>query len=84
MRVTGGEAGIRTLGRVLKPYNGLANRRFRPLSHLTARGAHYSRTRTCRFQTFNLNHLIGRMSAEIGPGTRSIALARALQRFETL
>lgn len=34
---TGGEAGIRTLGRGLSPYNGLANRRFRPLSHLTAR-----------------------------------------------
>ena len=35
---TGGEAGIRTLGTGLSPYNGLANRRFRPLSHLTARG----------------------------------------------
>ncbi len=33
---SGGEAGIRTLGRDLNPYNGLANRRFRPLSHLTA------------------------------------------------
>ena len=31
----GGEAGIRTLGRVLKPYNGLANRRLKPLGHLT-------------------------------------------------
>ena len=31
----GGEAGIRTLGTGLSPYNGLANRRFRPLSHLT-------------------------------------------------
>ena len=31
----GGEAGIRTLGRVLKPYNGLANRRLQPLGHLT-------------------------------------------------
>ena len=33
---TGGEAGIRTLGTAFEPYNGLANRRFRPLSHLTA------------------------------------------------
>jgi hypothetical protein len=33
----GGEAGIRTLGRVLKPYNGLANRRLKPLGHLTLR-----------------------------------------------
>ena len=33
----GGEAGIRTLGTGLSPYNGLANRRFRPLSHLTGR-----------------------------------------------
>jgi hypothetical protein len=35
---TGGEEGIRTPGTGLSPYNGLANRRFRPLSHLTARG----------------------------------------------
>src|SRR5690349_5868785 len=32
----GGEAGIRTLGRALRPYNGLANRRLQPLGHLTA------------------------------------------------
>ena len=31
----GGEAGIRTLGRGLCPYNGLANRRLQPLGHLT-------------------------------------------------
>jgi hypothetical protein len=31
----GGERGIRTLGKVLKPYNGLANRPFRPLRHLS-------------------------------------------------
>ncbi len=36
---TGGERGIRTPGRVLKPYNGLANRRFRPLSHLSRSGS---------------------------------------------
>jgi hypothetical protein len=35
---TGGEAGIRTLGRSLSPYNGLANRRLQPLGHLTAAG----------------------------------------------
>jgi hypothetical protein len=34
--ITGGEAGIRTLDRGLSPYNGLANRRLRPLGHLTA------------------------------------------------
>ena len=32
----GGEAGIRTLGRALRPYNGLANHRLQPLGHLTA------------------------------------------------
>ena len=32
----GGEAGIRTLGTGLSPYNGLANRRLQPLGHLTA------------------------------------------------
>jgi len=34
--ITGGEAGIRTLGRAFRPYNGLANRRLQPLGHLTA------------------------------------------------
>jgi hypothetical protein len=33
---TGGEAGIRTLDTAFGPYNGLANRRLRPLGHLTA------------------------------------------------
>src|SRR3989338_4322602 len=32
---TNGEGGIRTLGTGLLPYSGLANRRFRPLSHLS-------------------------------------------------
>ena len=32
---TGGEAGIRTLGTGVSPYNGLANRRIRPLCHLS-------------------------------------------------
>ena len=36
-RGSGGEAGIRTLGRSLSPYNGLANRRLQPLGHLTSR-----------------------------------------------
>ena len=35
-RGSGGEAGIRTLGRGLCPFNGLANRRLQPLGHLTA------------------------------------------------
>ena len=30
-----GEVGIRTRGTAMKPYNGLANRRFQPLSHLS-------------------------------------------------
>src|SRR5581483_10997598 len=33
---TGGEGGIRTLGTGVSPYNGLANRRIRPLCHLSA------------------------------------------------
>ena len=32
---TGGDAGIRTLGTGVSPYNGLANRRIRPLCHLS-------------------------------------------------
>jgi hypothetical protein len=31
----GGEAGIRTLGTAIQPYNGLANRRLKPLGHLS-------------------------------------------------
>jgi hypothetical protein len=34
---TGGEGGIRTLGTGVSPYNGLANRRIRPLCHLSGR-----------------------------------------------
>jgi hypothetical protein len=32
---SGGEGGIRTLGSALRHYDGLANRCFRPLSHLS-------------------------------------------------
>jgi hypothetical protein len=32
---SGGEGGIRTLDRVVRPYNGLANRRLQPLGHLS-------------------------------------------------
>src|ERR1041384_5426437 len=41
--LTGGEAGIRTLGTGFSPYNGLANRRLQPLGHLTAREPKYTR-----------------------------------------
>ena len=52
-RLRGGEGGIRTLGTGVSPYNGLANRRIRPLCHLsryaepqfiTSDGQPYSRT----------------------------------------
>ena len=32
---SGGERGIRTLGRALRPYGGLANRWLQPLTHLS-------------------------------------------------
>ena len=35
LRLAGGEGGIRTLGTGISPYNGLANRRIRPLCHLS-------------------------------------------------
>jgi hypothetical protein len=35
--ILGGEAGIRTLGTAIQPYNGLANRRLKPLGHLSVR-----------------------------------------------
>jgi guanine deaminase len=37
-RLSGGEGGIRTLGTGVSPYNGLANRRIRPLCHLSGLG----------------------------------------------
>ena len=39
----GGERGIRTLGTGYYQYDGLANRCFRPLSHLSAQGGRYPR-----------------------------------------
>jgi hypothetical protein len=36
----GGEGGIRTLGTGVSPYNGLANRRIRPLCHLSGVRSH--------------------------------------------
>jgi hypothetical protein len=36
-KLTGGEAGIRTLDTAFRPYNGLANRRLQPLGHLTVK-----------------------------------------------
>jgi hypothetical protein len=35
LQESGGEGGIRTLGTGVSPYNGLANRRIRPLCHLS-------------------------------------------------
>src|SRR5437667_5729270 len=35
LKTSGGEGGIRTLGTGFSPYNGLANRRIRPLCHLS-------------------------------------------------
>ena len=35
LKKSGGEGGIRTLGTGVSPYNGLANRRIRPLCHLS-------------------------------------------------
>jgi hypothetical protein len=37
-----GEGGIRTRGKVLRPSTGLANRRYRPLSHLSGVAVHVS------------------------------------------
>ncbi len=37
--IPGGEAGIRTLGTAIQPYNGLANRRLKPLGHLSSHGS---------------------------------------------
>jgi hypothetical protein len=49
---TGGEGGIRTPGRGVSPYNGLANRRLQPLGHLSG-----------DFQQFNMTALVHRLSS---------------------
>ena len=56
-RRNGGEAGIRTLGRGLSPFNGLANRRLQPLGHLTAseESLRY-RTPAGRFHPHRITH----------------------------
>jgi hypothetical protein len=46
---SGGEGGIRTLGTGVSPYNGLANRRIRPLCHLSG-GHKNSLPRQIRFK----------------------------------
>jgi hypothetical protein len=53
----GGEAGIRTLGRALRPYNGLANRRLQPLGHLTTASSLLSH-KDLMYQTFDPNRRI--------------------------
>src|SRR5450432_1140064 len=40
LKTSGGEGGIRTLGTGVSPYNGLANRRIRPLCHLSGLEQH--------------------------------------------
>jgi hypothetical protein len=47
---TGGEAGIRTLGTGVSPYNGLANRRIRPLCHLSGARVFISLTQLLGWQ----------------------------------
>jgi hypothetical protein len=44
--VNGGERGIRTLGRALRPYGGLANRWFQPLTHLSVAWTRTARRRS--------------------------------------
>lgn len=43
-KLENGEGGIRTLDTGINPYNGLANRRFRPLSHLSKKFTFSSET----------------------------------------
>jgi hypothetical protein len=49
-KTSGGEAGIRTLGTGVSPYNGLANRRIRPLCHLSGVRVFTSLTQLLGFQ----------------------------------
>jgi hypothetical protein len=49
LKTSGGEGGIRTLGTGFIPYNGLANRRIRPLCHLSG-------VRSYQFTTGEIDH----------------------------
>ena len=48
---SGGEGGIRTLGTGVSPYNGLANRRIRPLCHLSVLRICQMQARPLRYYT---------------------------------
>ena len=52
--LAGGEGGIRTLGTGFSPYNGLANRRIRPLCHLSGDDFHQFNTRNVTLKRYAL------------------------------
>ncbi len=65
-RLRGGEGGIRTLDTGVSPYNGLANRRIRPLCHLSAALSHVlHRTRATVFRLEGVRSASGRAWPEI-------------------
>src|SRR5262245_19707327 len=71
IRAVGGERGIRTLGTGFNPYNGLANRRFRPLSHLSPalRASQSSRRPKC-WQSQQSQFFKPRVQLPAHPGIR--------------
>src|ERR1700677_1117426 len=63
-RLRGGEGGIRTLGTGVSPYNGLANRRIRPLCHLSANRISHLRADT--FVLLHIHCMIGKIEMSLG------------------
>src|SRR5271165_3490334 len=80
-KTSGGEGGIRTPGRGVSPYNGLANRRLQPLGHLS--GGHwtdYIRSRGPGFQCGTRNIRLA-VSAYF---RRDLLVFEAIDRFDHL
>jgi hypothetical protein len=61
---SGGEAGIRTLGTGISQYNGLANRRIRPLCHLSV------------VSTLACQRFLGHFSVDHAPDAQGVAVSQ--------
>jgi hypothetical protein len=89
-RFAGGEGGIRTLGTGVSPYNGLANRRIRPLCHLSSARTSliFRQTRAasdmqCRDPRSDITPPLQR-PASVNPYRMSVALEKARFKSEPL
>src|SRR5581483_12279060 len=81
--MTGGEGGIRTPGSALRHYAGLANRFFRPLSHLSGGCADRNYLRMVPWQSARKACGKIRFCAPVAQLDRAFASGAKGQRFES-